>query len=118
MRKRTVIIIAVATIVGLCIVLPILLRPYTVSRPRMPVAWEKLRPGMTHDQITKAVGELNDLRNLKGFDSRVEETTMIRHPCFWELEILYDNSGAASNAWVHFIDRTSSRFSSRPKTLF
>lgn len=118
MTKRIVIIIGFGIIMGLFIALPILLRPYITPRPPMPTTWRKLHPGMTRAQIVALIGQLNEMRELKGFDSRSEDTTMIGHPCYWHLELRYDVSGTVTNAEVRFIDRSSSRFNSEPKTLF
>lgn len=91
--------------------------PALVMTPPLPEKWHKLRPGMTRIEATFVIGQLSELRELKGFDSRTEELEAYARG-YWNLELRYNKFGHLTNAEARFIDRKFGPFSSEPLTLF
>jgi hypothetical protein len=78
-----------------------------VFRPAMPSAWRNLHAGMTHEQVIgTAVGQYTDMRELKGMDVFTQETTMLGASSYWQLHVIYDQSGRLVHADARFIHRS------------
>lgn len=74
--------------------------------PAMPNEWGQLRRGMSRDQVlASAGGKYVDMRDLKGFDLLTIENVMLGGPCYWQLHVTYDRTGAVLQADARFIHR-------------
>lgn len=88
------------------------------SRPQMPAEWGALRVGMPRDELLKTVkGDVSDMRELKGFESITQSTTMFGFPSYWQLLVTYDASNGLSSAEATFIHQTYGFMSTKPKMI-
>ena len=77
-----------------------------IFRPAMPDEWHKLQKGMARQEaVTILHGEVEDLRELKGFDQVTHETSLLGSSSFWQLYVSYDTTGHISSASVRFVCR-------------
>jgi hypothetical protein len=75
-------------------------------RPAMPVEWHKLQKGMSRQEAVSILhGEVEDLRELKGFDQATRETSLLGSSSVWQLYVSYDITGHVSSASVRFVCR-------------
>jgi hypothetical protein len=89
-----------------------------IFRPAMPDEWHKLQKGMARqDAVAILHGEVEDLRDLKGFDQVTHETTMLGSSSFWQLYVNYDATGHVSTASVRFVCRPHGFFNTTSALL-
>ena len=105
MRKTIFLLLSLSSIPALAFCY-FFLNPFI---PRMPAEWSRILPGMKRSDALVLLGEVHDMRELKGFDmvSWIPNTR-----CYWQLELCYKTNGheTISDVFVRYTDRNNGLF--------
>ena len=73
--------------------------------PPIPSEWQAVRPGMKREEVLRIVPDVvHDMRELKGFDIYTRRYRLIFRPCWWQMEVFYNERNEAVDVWFSFTD--------------
>ena len=78
---------------------------FMLRTPPLPAEWRRVRPGMSREELLRvAPGHSADARSEKGFDVFTRKHQLLIRPCWWQMNVYYDDQGRVQEAWVYFTD--------------
>ena len=100
-RKRRT--LGIAFVVAAAVIGVALYMLWPLTRPDVPAQWRRVQIGMTRSEAIAVIpDQVNDLRDLKGFDTVTRDGRMLGGRCWWQLQLTYDAEGRVRHAEVSF----------------